>query len=213
MLGDLRPMPVLSNIDTVVALCSVLFGLVVGSFLNVCIARIPHGASIVFPSSHCPRCGHSLSWYENLPVMSYIGLRGRCRSCNKKISIRYPLVELLTALLFFGFSRAGFAPLEFLVYAAFGSALVVITFIDLDHYIIPDVITLPSLLVAPAVAFVVKQVTVVESLVGILTGGGILWFVAWLYERVRKQEGMGLGDVKLLAMVGGFLGWQAAIFT
>ncbi|NQY92198.1 MAG: prepilin peptidase [Deltaproteobacteria bacterium] len=190
-----------------------LLGLATGSFLNVCIVRIPRELSVVRPRSHCPACEHELSWYENLPLLSYLALLGRCRSCKQPIGLRYPAVELITALLFLALSLQGFSTAAFFVYAALASALVVITFVDIDHYIIPDVITLPTIMVSPALALFVHHVSFVDSLLGILVGGGLLWSVAWVYEKARGQEGMGLGDVKLLAMTGGLLGWKAALFT
>ena len=190
-----------------------ILGLVIGSFLNVCIARIPEEESVVTPASHCPRCKTPIRWYDNFPVASWLLLRGRCRSCKVPISARYPLVESLNALLWLALLQLGLEPRTFALYAFLASVLIVITFIDIDHRIIPDVITLPSILVAPGVAFVIGHITVVDSLIGIVTGGGILWLVAEVYLRLRKQEGMGLGDVKMLAMAGGLLGWQASLFA
>ncbi len=191
----------------------VAIGLAVGSFLNVCIARIPHGQSVVRPPSHCPKCNTPIHWYDNIPVLSYLVLRGRCRSCDSGISLRYPAVELLTALCAVALYHAGFEPRQLVLYWTLAAAFIVITFIDVDHRIIPDLITLPSILVAPAVALVVGQISVMQSLIGILAGGGVLWGIAAVYQAVRKQEGMGLGDVKLLAMVGGYQGWEAALFS
>ena len=188
-------------------------GLIVGSFLNVCIARIPEEQSIVLPPSHCPRCKTPIRWYDNIPVVSWIVLSGRCRDCKLPISPRYPLVESLTAFLWLALLDTGMEPRTFALYAVLAAVLVVITFIDIDHRIIPDVITLPSILIAPAVALVIGHITVVNSLIGIVIGGGVLWMIAEGYLRLRKQEGMGLGDVKMLAMVGGLLGWEAAVFT
>lgn len=196
-----------------VAVLVAIAGLIVGSFLNVCIARIPEEESVVLPPSHCPRCNTPIKWYDNIPVLSWILLRGRCRACSLPISARYPLVESLTALLWLALLRTGLEPRTFALFALLAALLVVITFIDIDHRIIPDVITLPSILVAPAVAVVIGHVTVVDSLIGIVVGGGVLWMIAEGYLRLRKQEGMGLGDVKMLAMVGGLLGWEAALFT
>jgi leader peptidase (prepilin peptidase)/N-methyltransferase len=192
---------------------TLILGLCVGSFLNVCIVRVPNGMSVVTPPSHCPQCDRTLKWYENLPIISYLMLRGRCRGCALPIPVRYPLVESLTGLLAVLVARAAFTPLEACLYFLLGCAMIVVTFIDIDHYIIPDAITLPSIIVAPAAAFVVHHISVMDSLIGILAGGGILWAVAWAYQALRKQEGMGFGDVKLLAMVGGFLGWEAVLFT
>jgi leader peptidase (prepilin peptidase)/N-methyltransferase len=175
--------------------------------------RIPEERSVVTPPSHCPRCLAPIAWYDNVPVVSWLVLRGRCRSCRDGISARYPLVESLTALTWLLLWRAGLEPRVFALYAVLAALLIVITFIDIDYRIIPDVITLPSILIAPAAAFVIKHITVIDSLVGIILGGGLLWFIAEAYLRIRKQEGMGLGDVKMLAMVGGLLGWEGALFT
>jgi leader peptidase (prepilin peptidase)/N-methyltransferase len=191
----------------------IVFGLVIGSFLNVCIARVPHGESIVSPPSHCPLCQTQIAWYDNVPVLSYVILRGHCRGCSAWISPRYPLVEVLTAIALFLVYRLDLPPREFVVAAAFTFALIVITFIDVDHKIIPDVITLPSILIAPAAAYFVGHISMVDSIGGILAGGGGLWAIAAAYEYLRKQEGMGFGDVKFLAMVGGFQGWEGAVFT
>jgi leader peptidase (prepilin peptidase)/N-methyltransferase len=190
-----------------------LAGLIVGSFLNVCIHRIPAEASIVFPGSQCPGCGHAIRWYDNIPVLSYLALRGRCRDCGREISIRYPAVEILTGILFAAVWGYGFEPRTAVLYSVLAAGYVAITFIDIDHKIIPDVITIPALWMAPAVALVVGQLTFKSSLVGIAVGGGFLWAIAAGYELVRKQEGMGFGDVKLLAMVGGYQGWEAAVFA
>jgi leader peptidase (prepilin peptidase)/N-methyltransferase len=190
-----------------------LAGLIVGSFLNVCILRIPAEESIVFPGSHCPACGHAIRWYDNIPLLSYLALGGRCRDCHARIPARYPLVELLTGLLFAAIWAHGFEPRVAALYTILGAGYVVITFIDIDHKIIPDVITIPALWIAPAVAFVVGQMTFKSSLIGIAVGGGFLWAIAAGSEFVRKQEGMGFGDVKLLAMVGAYQGWEAALFA
>jgi len=185
------------------------FGAIVGSFLNVCIYRIPTEKSIVSPPSSCPACGHAIRWFENIPIVSYLMLRGRCSACRLKISPRYPAVEALTGLLFvltffyFGFSAAT------VIYLVFVAALVVITFIDLDHQIIPDVISLPGILVGFAGSFFVPWLIWYDSIFGILLGGGSLLAVAWIYEKLTGREGMGGGDIKLLAMFGAFLGWQA----
>ncbi len=192
---------------------AILFGLSVGSFLNVCIVRLPHAESIVLPSSHCRACDTEIRWYDNIPLLSYIALRGRCRSCRKEISARYPLVEALTALAALLLVRTGLPPLELVLYFLLAAALIVVTFIDIDYYIIPDKITLPSILIAPAMAYVVGHISVWQSLIGIAVGGGLLWAVAWAYQALRHHEGMGLGDVKLLAMIGGFQGWEAVLFT
>lgn len=186
-------------------------GAVIGSFLNVCIYRLPAGESIVHPASRCPRCQISIHWYQNIPILSYLLLRGRCANCRSGISIRYPLVEALTGTLFilvflrFGLQWA--TP----VYWCFAAALVVITFIDLDHQIIPDVISLPGIPIGFLAVFAVPWISWSDSLLGILAGGGSLFLVAASYELLTKKEGMGGGDIKLLAMIGAFLGWQAVL--
>jgi leader peptidase (prepilin peptidase)/N-methyltransferase len=189
-----------------------LFGAAIGSFLNVCIWRIPEGNSIVSPPSHCPACGHEIRFYDNIPVVSYLLLGGRCRDCNEKISLRYPLVELITAvmaaLLFWKYGLS----LKFLASFLFVAALIVITFIDLDHQIIPDVISLPGIPIFFLAALFVMGLPLLETLLGILIGGGSLYLVAACYELITKREGMGGGDIKLLAMLGAFLGWKSLLF-
>lgn len=188
-----------------------VFGSIIGSFLNVCIYRIPAGLSVVSPPSRCPNCGASIRWFQNIPIFSYLILGGKCGSCGVKISLRYPMVETLTGVLFvlvfFYFSLS----LAMLVYLLFVAALVVITFIDLDHQIIPDVISLPGIVVGFLCSFAIPWLTWSDSLLGILLGGGSLWLVAVLYELLTKKEGMGGGDIKLLAMIGAFLGWKAIL--
>jgi len=184
-------------------------GACIGSFLNVCIYRLPEDESVVWPSSRCPRCEQSIAWYDNLPIVSWILLRARCRNCAAPIAARYPLVELLTgafaaaALLRFGLTVEG------VVAFALSAALLTITFIDLDHFIIPDEISLPGIAVGLVVSVLPHGIGLVDSFAGVVVGGGILWAVAWSYERTTGTEGMGFGDVKLLAMIGAFLGWQA----
>ncbi|MCD6526841.1 MAG: prepilin peptidase [Desulfuromonas sp.] len=188
-----------------------MLGAVIGSFLNVCIYRIPAGKSIAFPASHCPVCSAPLRWYHNVPVISFLLLRGKCAFCNAKISWRYPAVELLNAGLYvLAFWYFGFSPIT-LVLFLFLSALVVITFIDLDHQIIPDVISLPGIVVGFACSFALPWLTWLDSIYGILLGGGSLLVVAGVYEFLTKKEGMGGGDIKLLAMIGAFLGWKVIL--
>lgn len=189
-----------------------IFGAVVGSFLNVCIYRLPVEKSIVFPSSACPSCGHRIRWYDNLPIISFLLLRARCRACQAPISWRYPLVEalngLFTLLLFMKFGIS----LTFLAFFIFCSALVVITFIDLDHQIIPDSISLSGIVLGFIFSFFLPWNGWLNSLIGIVAGGGSLLLVAWLYEKLTGKEGMGGGDIKLLAMMGAFLGWRSVPF-
>lgn len=200
---------------------SFLFGAVVGSFLNVCIYRVPTGRSIVYPNSHCPLCGASIKPYDNIPILSFLLLRGKCRACHQPISIRYPIVELLNALLFllifytFGFGIHAF------IYAAFASALVVISFIDLDHQIIPDIISYPGIaigLLLPIAFHYAKMgylwyPTVLDALIGAAIGFFPLYFFALIYFAITKKEGLGLGDAKLLAWIGAFLGWKSVLLT
>ena len=191
-----------------------IFGAIVGSFLNVVILRLPQeNASIAFPASHCPKCKAELHWYENVPVLSYLFLRGKCGHCGVKISIQYPLVELTMALLSLGlFAKFGVSFL-FLGYFLFAASLLVIIVIDYYHYIIPDVIDLPGIVLGFLFSFFNPLVSWQSSLLGILVGGGFFWLVAWLFEVIRKKEGMGGGDIKLLAMIGAWLGWQSLPFV
>lgn len=195
-----------------VALAAVV-GAAVGSFLNVCIARLPEGKSVVSPPSACPRCGKRIRPWDNIPLLSYVLLRGRCRDCREPISWRYPAVEALTAALFatnmviFGVSPWG------VVACLFVAALVVVTFIDLDHQIIPDVVSLPGIVVGLLSALPGWGPSLVERVLGVLLGGGLLWAVAVFYEWARQQEGMGGGDIKLLAMIGAFVGWRGVLVT
>ena len=189
-----------------------IFGAVVGSFLNVCIFRLPAKTSIIKPLSQCPHCHHPIRFYDNIPIISFIVLRGKCRDCDGKISWRYPLVELITAvlslLLFLQFGLT----LRFLIFFIFTAVLIVITFIDLDHQIIPDVLTLPGIPIFFLLAIFVVKIPWLEALIGLLIGGGVLFAIAFVYELLTKREGMGGGDIKLLAMIGGFLGWKSLIF-
>jgi leader peptidase (prepilin peptidase) / N-methyltransferase len=203
-------------------LAAFIFGALAGSFLNVCILRIPSGDSIVSPPSHCPKCKAAIAFYDNVPLLSYLILRGQCRSCSVRISPRYFVVELLTALLALAlYDRFGFG-FSFFVSFVFVGALIVISFIDLDVRIVPDVISLPGILVGLALSvagyFLISgESTVVpspvSSLLGILVGGGFLLATAWIYEKITGVEGMGGGDIKLLAMIGAFLGWQSIPLT
>ncbi len=191
---------------------SFLFGSVVGSFLNVCIHRLPRGESIIFPSSHCPYCNQTIRFYDNIPIISYLILRGKCRFCGKPISPQYLIVEILSAT----FSLILFLkyPIwEYLIYFSFFSSLLVITFIDLKHQIIPDIISLPGIGIGFLSSFVLSRITYLDSFLGIALGGGILYGVALIYYLIMKTEGMGGGDIKLLAMIGAFLGSKAVLVT
>jgi leader peptidase (prepilin peptidase)/N-methyltransferase len=190
-----------------------VFGLVIGSFLNVCICRLPASQSIVSPRSRCPQCGHLIRAHDNIPVLSYVFLRGRCRDCGTRISARYPLVEILSgAFAAMTIARFGFGWTTLILYSLI-AAFLVITFIDIDHRIIPDVITLPGIPIGLAASFGPGIISPLESFIGILAGGGSLFLVAWIYQAIAKREGMGGGDIKLLAMIGAFIGWKGVLFT
>ena len=198
-------------LDIVVAAC--LVGAVVGSFLNVCIYRLPRGMSVVIPASHCPSCTTPLHPFDNIPLLSILMLRGRCRYCVVTIPRRYPLVEGLNGIAYvLAVLRFGLEPAAF-VYAALLSALIVVTFIDLDHRIIPNEITIPGLPLGLLASATVLPIGAWDALIGALCGGGILFAVAWISRLVLRREGMGMGDVKLLAMLGAFLGWKATLLT
>jgi leader peptidase (prepilin peptidase)/N-methyltransferase len=195
-----------------VAIAFGIVGLMVGSFLNVCIHRVPHRQSVVFPRSRCGSCERPLAWYENIPVVSYLALRGRCRTCRARISLQYPIVELLTAAMFVvQYEVVGLSPL-LAVRILFGCVLIVLFAIDLEHQLLPNVITLPALAVGLA-ASVVLPPGLRDALIGALVGGGVLFLIAEVYFRLRHEEGMGMGDVKMLAMIGAFLGWKLTILT
>jgi leader peptidase (prepilin peptidase)/N-methyltransferase len=188
------------------------FGAVIGSFLNVCIYRIPHRASIVLPASACPHCRHELSWYENIPILSWIVLRGRCRSCRAWIGARYPIVEAITAALFAGAWWFYGPSILFASRIVFGCALIVLFAIDLEHKLLPNVITVPGIVVGFLFSFFTEPGWI-DSLLGIAVGGGILLIVFYLWLWVRKIEALGMGDPKMLAMVGAFLGWKMTLLT
>lgn len=192
---------------------SALFGAIVGSFLNVVILRLPReDISIAFPASHCPKCGHPLAWYENIPVLSYIVQLGKCRHCTTSISLQYPVVELLMAILSAALVNKYGLSVTTAGYFLFTAALLAIIFIDIRLQIIPDLISLPGVVVGFLFSFVNPTVNWLDSLIGIVAGGGALYAVALVYFLWRKQEGMGGGDIKLLAMLGAFLGWQSLPF-
>jgi leader peptidase (prepilin peptidase)/N-methyltransferase len=190
-----------------------LFGAVIGSFLNVCIYRLPRAESIAWPASRCPSCRQTIAFYDNIPIASYLALQGRCRSCRAPVSLQYPFVEASNALGYvmvwwiFGFTAAA------CVYAALLSALIVVTGTDLSHRMIPDAVTLPGILIGLLCATLILPVGIVNSLLGILAGGGSLWFLAWVSPYIFGKEGMGGGDIKLMAMVGAFIGWQPALLA
>lgn len=187
-----------------------LFGLMVGSFANVCVHRIPRGESVVHPRSRCPACGAMIAWYDNLPLLSWLLLRGRCRNCGKPISCRYPLLEALM-----GASWAGLAwhfgptllALEAIVLI---TLLWILTLIDLETFLLPNVLTFPG--IAAGLLFSWLQGGLADAVIGAIAGYGVFWLVARLFYLATKREGMGYGDFKLLAMLGAFMGWQALPF-
>lgn len=189
-----------------------ILGASVGSFLNVCIFRMPAETSIIKPGSRCPHCLKPLRFYDNIPLISFILLRGQCRNCGEKISWRYPLVELLTAVLAVMLILKYGLTLNFFIFFVYISVLIVITFIDLDHQIIPDILTLPGIPLFFLAAVFGVGVPWKDALLGLLIGGGVLLAIALVYELITKREGMGGGDIKLLAMIGGFLGWKSLLF-
>lgn len=208
-----------------------------GSFLNVCIYRLPREESIVFPPSHCTTCGTRIKFYNNIPIVSYLLLLGKCRTCGGRISLTYLIVEILSGTIFALLVWRFGLTLQTLFYTIFLLALIVVTFIDLEHRVIPNIITLPGIIVGLIygalrtdwgsaqtvlgslrpefwrVLRTLNEVPVFDSLSGIILGGGMLFLVGFLYEIIRKREGMGLGDVKLLAMIGAFLGWRSVLFV
>jgi len=196
-----------------------IFGAVIGSFLNVCIYRIPRKESIVFPGSRCVSCKKAIPWYDNIPLVSYIFLKGRCRSCKAGISFRYFAVELLSAAAFLSlFVNFGFTRL-FLVYSLVAFSLIVVTFIDLEFQIIPDRISLGGMILGVILSIFMPQIHnasswqsgLVNSLLGLVAGGGLIYITGFLGSLAFKKESMGGGDVKLMAMLGAFLGWKMAI--
>ncbi len=194
-------------------LFSIIFGALIGSFLNVCICRLPREESIVTIGSHCPQCNNPIRFYDNIPVLSYVLLKGKCRYCGKPISIQYPVVEGITALSSWVLFTTYGPSLSYFFFFAFVAALIVITVIDLQHQIIPDVISLPGMGVGLLGSLTLTHLSFLNSLGGLLLGGGSLFLVATVYQWLFKREGMGGGDVKLLGMIGAFLGWKAVILT
>ena len=207
-------------------------GAMIGSFLNVVIHRVPREESIVFPNSRCPSCGTAIRPYDNVPVLSWLVLRGRCRSCRSPIAARYPAVEALTAALFALVLLRDGVSIVLLPDLVFVAALVALVFIDAEHMILPDVITLPGFGLALVARVLLPNleglgfltggalagwpdwsVSLVGALLGALAGGGTLWLLGWLWERLRGVEAMGLGDVKMMFMVGAYLGWPLTILT
>lgn len=195
--------------NLIAVLVLVAAGLALGSFLNVCIHRLPRRQSVVRPASRCPACGRALRWFENVPLLAWFLLAGRCRTCRARISAVYPLVELIApALLLLLYGQLGWGPL-LLVRLAFTCALVILFVVDLRHRLLPNEITVPGIGVGLAAGIFVDPGWR-AALLGAAAGGGVLWAVAEVHYRVRGEEGLGMGDVKMLAMIGAFLGWQLA---
>ncbi|HXX43160.1 MAG TPA: prepilin peptidase [Candidatus Acidoferrales bacterium] len=210
------------------------FGLIIGSFLNVCILRIPEHKSIVFPSSACPKCGAKIRPYDNIPVLSWLFLGGKCRDCKSQISPMYPLVELLTGVLLWGCYRSFGLTVEALKWATFSAIVVVLVFTDLRERILPDVVNFTGFAVGVAFSLAIKPadgtaawiathafntlppiwlVSLADALLGAAIGAALLWVVSELYFRLRRREGMGMGDVKMMLMVGAFLGIKRTLLT
>ena len=210
-----------------------IFGSILGSFLNVCIHRMPKGESVVWPRSHCPKCKKRIPGYDNIPFISFILLKGRCRICKSKISLRYPLVELLTASIFLLFFMRYGLSYDFFFYIVLSCALIIATFIDIPHRIIPDEISVGGIIVGFILSsvrgvninpFTFSFKPMLNSFLGIIVGGGIIFLTGWLFDSIYfkllkkpaiqgETESMGGGDVKLLAMIGAFLGWQRVTMT
>jgi len=210
-----------------------IFGSIVGSFLNVCIHRLPLEQSIIKPRSHCPHCNKIIPWYDNIPFISYLILRGRCRFCRQKISFRYFLVEFITASIFLIFYIRYGLGFNFVFYALFVCALIVATFVDIQHRIIPDEVSVGGIVVGLLLSgfrglglspFTFNASFILGSLLGILVGGGSIYLTGKTFDLVYfkllkkgpidgETESMGGGDVKLLAMIGAFLGWKVALLT
>ena len=213
-----------------IAAAVAVVGAIIGSFLNVVVHRVPREESIAFPASHCPSCDTAIRPYDNIPVISWAALRGRCRACRAPISARYPAVELLTGALFAltYLLRSGLT-LSLPFDLAFVAAVVALVFIDAEHMLLPNVITYPGAALALVARVVAPNLYGVASLgggetpawllslggavLGALVGGGFLWLVGWLWERARGVEAMGLGDVKMMLMVGAYLGWPLTLLT
>ena len=190
-----------------------VLGLIVGSFSNVCIYRIPRNESIVYPASHCPKCRTTIRPIDNIPLLSYILLKGRCRNCKSKISIQYPVVEFLTGFIYLIIYLIYGLSIQTLIYIILSSALIIIAFIDLNEQIVPDIISLPGIAIGFIISFFVPYISFVNSALGILAGGGIILIIGLAGSVIFKKEAMGGGDVKLAAMIGAFLGWRYIIIS
>ncbi len=201
------PMP-----DAAIPYVVAVFALAIGSFLNVCIYRLPRHESLAMPASHCTACGRPLHWYENIPVLAYVVLRGRCGSCGVRISAMYPLIEITAAVIAVAFYLQFGLTVLFAARVIFAFALLVLFVIDLQHRVLPNVITLPGIIVGFLFSLVAPPGWR-DSLIGVVAGGGFLYLLAEAWWLLRHEEAMGFGDVKMLGMIGAFLGWQLMIFT
>lgn len=194
--------------NIIISIFLFILGVCIGSFLNVCIYRIPRREPLIFSRSHCPKCGTRLKVVDNIPFISFIFLGGKCRTCKNSISLQYPIVELLTGLVFLlSYWHFGWG-WEFISKVVFLTMLIVISFIDLEHRIIPDTISLSGIIIGLGFSLLLKSITFWESLFGFLIGGALLYLVALLGDLLFKKESMGGGDIKMAAMIGAFLGWQ-----
>ncbi len=200
--------------DTIYFIYSIILGALVGSFLNVVIFRLPDETqSVVFPASHCPKCNTKLRWFENIPILSWLALLGKCRTCKAPISLQYPVVELVMALLSGALYRHFGLSFALFYYFLFAAALLAIIFIDLHYQIIPDRLSLPGIVIGFIGSFFNPLVSWQQSGLGLLIGGGVLYGVAISYVLLTGKDGMGGGDIKLLAMIGAFLGWQSLLYV
>jgi len=195
------------------AVFAAISGLLVGSFLNVCIHRIPRGRSIVFPGSRCPACGAPIRARDNVPVLSWVLLAGKCRDCRAPIAARYPAIELANAILWTFAARNAASVADFAAAAVFFSACLALIFIDFDFQILPDAITLPLAAAGVAFSLFSGRLSWRSSVLGLAAGAGVLWAVAFTYEKLTRREGMGLGDVKMLGAIGAFTGPAGVLFT
>ena len=190
-----------------------ILGLIVGSFSNVCIYRIPRNESIIYPASHCPNCSTTIKPIDNIPLLSYILLKGRCRNCRNRISLEYPIVEFLTGIIYILIFLMYGLNWQFIVYMILSTALIIIAFIDLNEQIIPDVISLPGIALGLILSFFVPYISFMNSILGAVAGGGIILIIALAGSVIFKKEAMGGGDVKLASMVGAFLGWRYTVIS
>ena len=190
-----------------------ILGLIVGSFGNVCIYRIPRNESIIYPASHCPKCRTTIKPVDNIPLLSYILLKGRCRNCGSKISIQYSIVEFLTGIIYLIIYLIYGLSIQSLIYIILSSALIIIAFIDLNELIVPDVISLPGIAAGLILSFFVPYISFINSALGVVIGGGIILIIGLVGSMIFKKEAMGGGDIKLAAMIGAFLGWRYTIIS